>query len=109
MYKEQISYFWQIVYQGVTKFTGQSSYYDYLSIIGLHIILDIYQRIAIIAPLSAVALSMGFQFPSITRMASSSSNPRNRRTLETYWLNLLESPNLSVKFGTIVLSLTEIF
>jgi hypothetical protein len=50
-------------------------YYNFLSaIIDRGIILELYQRIALtLVLLSPAGLLMGFQFPSITRMASSSS------------------------------------
>lgn len=51
-------------------------YYNFLSaIIDRSIILELYQRIALtVMLLSPAGLLMGFQFPSITRMASSSSS-----------------------------------
>src|SRR6478672_13142371 len=51
-------------------------YYNFLSvIIDRGIILELYQRIALtFVLLSPAGLLMGFQFPSITRMASSSSS-----------------------------------
>jgi hypothetical protein len=54
-------------------------YYGFINeIIGSNIILPLHERVALtFALLSPAGLLMGFQFPSITRMASSSQSPRN--------------------------------
>ena len=63
------------------------------NIISLSIVLPLYERIAVtFALLSPAGLLMGFQFPSITRMASSSQLPRSSNDITLLWgINVIAS------------------
>jgi hypothetical protein len=70
-------------------------YYGFINeIIGSNIILPLYERVALtFALLSPAGLLMGFQFPSITRMTSSSQSPRsNSDDITLLWgVNIIAS------------------
>jgi hypothetical protein len=70
------------------------AHYTFLqNIISFSIVLPLYQRIALtFALLSPAGLLMGFQFPSITRMASSSQLPRSSNDITLLWgINVIAS------------------
>jgi hypothetical protein len=81
------------------------SYYAFLQqIISFSIVLPLYERIALtFALLSPAGLLMGFQFPSITRMASDSSLHSTKRRSNNQDITLLWGVNVIASvIGTIL-------
>ncbi|HYY51148.1 MAG TPA: hypothetical protein VE643_09770, partial [Nitrososphaeraceae archaeon] len=69
-------------------------YYGFIEeIIDSNLVLPLYERIAVtFAVLSPAGLLMGFQFPSISRMASSSQLPRSSDDITLLWgINVIAS------------------
>jgi hypothetical protein len=85
------------------------SYYAFLQqIISFSIVLPLYERIALtFALLSPAGLLMGFQFPSITRMASDSSLHSTERRSNNQDITLLWGVNVIASVIGTVLTTTS--
>ncbi|HEY6164260.1 MAG TPA: hypothetical protein VIW25_05085, partial [Nitrososphaeraceae archaeon] len=85
------------------------AYYAFLQgIIGSSIVLPLYERIALtLALLSPAGLLMGFQFPSVTRMASASSPSTERHANNNQDITLLWGVNVIASVIGTVLTTTS--